>query len=91
MALGEECPLGGTDVPATAWWLLAWAFAVKQVEHFAGPISISWHDHAIGLGAAVAYLHCGACSKCRERHDARKELTRWFGFDEFRPEPVGVD
>ena len=28
------------------------------------------------------------CGWCRERHDARKELKRWFGFDDFRPEPV---
>ncbi len=28
------------------------------------------------------------CNWCRERHDARKELKRWFNFDEFRPEPV---
>ena len=27
------------------------------------------------------------CDWCRERHDARKELRRWFGFDDFRPEP----
>ena len=32
-----------------------------------------------------------ACGWCRERHDARKELKRWFGFDEFRPEPAGAD
>ena len=25
---------------------------------------------------------------CRERHDAPKELARWFGFDGFRPEPL---
>lgn len=27
------------------------------------------------------------CEWCRERHDPRKELTRWFGFPGFRPEP----
>jgi ATP-dependent DNA helicase RecQ len=32
-----------------------------------------------------------ACEWCRERHDARKELARWFGFPDFRPEPVGED
>ena len=34
-------------------------------------------------------LACTApdCGWCRERHDARKELTRWFGFPEFRAEP----
>ena len=34
-------------------------------------------------------LACTApdCGWCRERHDARKELTRWFGFPEYRAEP----
>jgi ATP-dependent DNA helicase RecQ len=32
-----------------------------------------------------------ACGWCRERHDARKELKRWFGFDAFRPEPADRD
>ena len=27
------------------------------------------------------------CDWCRERHDANRELKRWFGFDGFRPEP----
>ena len=28
------------------------------------------------------------CDWCRERHDARKELNRWFSFTDFRPEPT---
>ena len=32
-----------------------------------------------------------ACGWCRDRHDARKELTRWFGFEDFRPEPADAD
>jgi len=28
-----------------------------------------------------------ACEWCRERHDAGKELPRWFGFEDFRPAP----
>ncbi|MDE0030285.1 MAG: RecQ family ATP-dependent DNA helicase [Deltaproteobacteria bacterium] len=31
------------------------------------------------------------CGWCRERHDPRKELKRWFGFNDFRPEPVDDD
>ena len=31
------------------------------------------------------------CGWCRERHDARRELTRWFGFEAFRPEPSEPD
>ena len=32
-----------------------------------------------------------ACRWCRERQDARKELKRWFGFDDFRPVPKDSD
>ncbi len=32
-----------------------------------------------------------ACGWCRERHDACRELKRWFGFDGFRPEPATND
>ena len=32
-----------------------------------------------------------ACTWCRERHDAGRELGRWFGYDGFRPEPAGAD
>ena len=32
-----------------------------------------------------------ACEWCRERHDAHRELTRWFGFADFRPEPSDQD
>ena len=28
------------------------------------------------------------CAWCRERHDAVKELKRWFGFDSFRAKPT---
>ncbi|MCY4590651.1 MAG: RecQ family ATP-dependent DNA helicase [Alphaproteobacteria bacterium] len=31
------------------------------------------------------------CDWCRERHDAGRELRRWFGYDGFRPEPAGAD
>ena len=31
------------------------------------------------------------CRWCRDRHDAAKELKRWFGFDRFRDEPKDLD
>ena len=31
------------------------------------------------------------CQWCLERHDPTRELTRWFGFEEFRPEPADED
>ena len=47
-------------------------------------------------GRLVRRLRDTACSEpdcdwCKERHNAQKELKRWFGFDEFRPEPSGDD
>ncbi len=31
------------------------------------------------------------CQWCSERHDPTRELTRWFGFGDFRPEPADED
>ena len=31
------------------------------------------------------------CDWCRDRHDARRELDRWFRFPGFRPEPLDED
>ena len=31
------------------------------------------------------------CAWCRQRHDACRELGRFFGFDSFRPEPADAD
>ena len=31
------------------------------------------------------------CKWCQEHHDPTRELSRWFGFQEFRPEPADVD
>ena len=35
--------------------------------------------------------HLPDCYWCRERHDAGLELRRWFGFEQFRPEPETAD
>ena len=47
----------------------------------------------VGSFARCATTACTdpGCGWCRERHDARKELTRWFGFEDFRPEPFEPD
>ena len=34
--------------------------------------------------------HDSSCGWCVERHDARRELKRWFDFDDYRQEPAGV-
>ena len=73
-------------------WALAYALAWLSV---AGENSVMppWVRHQFPeAGHLVQKLRDRACTSldcmwCRERHDARKELKRWFGFDEFRPKP----
>ena len=77
-------------------WAIAYALAWLSV---AGGNSVMppWVRHQFpDAGRLVRWLRDKACADpacdwCRERHDARKELTRWFGFPEFRPEPRGKD
>ena len=77
-------------------WDLAYALAWLSV---AGGNSVipPWVRHRFpGAGGLVRQLRdtaCidPACNWCRERHDARKELTRWFKFPDFREEPVDED
>jgi ATP-dependent DNA helicase RecQ len=74
-------------------WSLAYALAWLSV---AGGNSVMppWVRHQFpDAGHIVRRLRDEACSDpacawCRERHDAPRELARWFGFGEFRPEPV---
>ena len=74
-------------------WPLAYALAWLSV---AGSNSVMppWVRHQFPeAGLLVGRLRdiaCSdpACSWCRERHDARKELVRWFSFEKFRPQPT---
>ena len=74
-------------------WALAYALAWLSV---AGGNSVMppWVRHQFPeAGHLVRRLRdtpCtdSACGWCRERHDARKEMARWFGFTAFRPEPT---
>jgi len=74
-------------------WPLAYALAWLSV---AGGNSVMppWVRHQFpAAGDIVRRLRDMACTDpacqwCREHHDAKKELKRWFGFDAFRPEPV---
>lgn len=80
----------------TQGWPLAYALAWLSV---AGGNSVMppWVRHQFPeAGRLVRRLRDTACTNpscewCRERHDARKELTRWFGFPDFRPEPVDTN
>ena len=96
---GKVCATHGRQAvaaAANARWPLAYALAWLSV---AGGNSVvpPWVRHQFpDTGRLVRWLRDTACNEaacgwCRERHDARKELKRWFGFDGFRPEPADAD
>ena len=93
---GNVCRTQAQEVMAdvsSRGWELAYALAWLSV---AGGNSVMppWVRHQFPeAGRLVRRLRDTACSEpdcdwCRDRHDARRELTRWFGFDDFRPEPA---
>ena len=93
---GTACATHGREVLSKArdcGWELAYTLAWLSV---AGGNSVMppWVRHQFPeAGRLVRRLRDTACTDagcgwCRDRHDARKELKRWFGFDDFRPEPV---
>ena len=96
---GAACATHGREIlakPKECGWPLAYALAWLSV---AGGNSVMppWVRHQFPetghLVRRLRDLACAdpGCAWCRERHDARKELKRWFGFDEFRPEPADDD
>ena len=78
--------------PAQHSWPLAYALAWLSVSE-GNSVMPPWVRHQFPeAGQLVRTLRDTACADtscewCRERHDARKELARWFGFTNFRPEP----
>ena len=95
----SACRVQSREVLAQAaqqGWALAYALAWLSV---AGGNSVMppWVRHQFpDAGRLVRQLRDQACTDsacrwCRERQDARKELKRWFGFDDFRPEPKEDD
>ena len=96
---GHACLTHGREVLAEAEklsWGLAYALAWLSVSG-GNSVMPPWVRHQFPeAGVLVRRLRDAACDDpdcawCRERHDAQKELARWFGFSEFRPEPVGED
>ena len=77
-------------------WPLAYALAWLSV---AGGNSVMppWVRHQFPeAGRLVRRLRDTACTDpacdwCRERHDAGRELKRWFGYGGYRPEPADAD
>ena len=78
--------------PGRDGWALAYALAWLSVSG-GNSVMPPWVRHAFPeAGRLVRRLRDTACTDprcdwCRQRHDPRKELARWFGFDDFRPEP----
>ena len=77
-------------------WPLAYALAWLSVSG-GNSVMPPWVRHQFPeAGELVRQLRdmpCGEpdCDWCGERHNPRKELKHWFGFDDFRPEPVDQD
>ena len=77
-------------------WALAYVLAWLSV---AGGNSVMppWVRHQFPDTSALLHrLRDTSCSDpdcawCREHHDAVQELTRWYGFGSYRPEPAGED
>ncbi len=93
------CQNRGQDILKNATqsgWSLAYALAWLSVSGGNSAMP-PWVRHQFPeAGKLVRQLRdmpCGEsdCDWCRERHNPRKELKRWFGFDDFRPEPKDED
>jgi ATP-dependent DNA helicase RecQ len=95
----QACITASREVMADAesqGWPLAYTLAWLSVSG-SNSVMPPWVRHQFPMtGALVRRLRDTACTDpacawCRERHDARKELKRWFGFTDFRPEPADKD
>ena len=93
---GKACQTYTHEVIADAarhGWALAYALAWLSVSG-GNSVMPPWVRHQFPeAGQLVRRLRDTACADpacgwCRKRHDARKELARWFGFTDFRPEPT---
>ena len=79
--------------PAPVGWPLAYVLAWLSVSGGDSDMP-PWVRHTFPeAGELLRDLRDTACTRqdchwCREKHDAKKELKRWFGFDAFRPEPA---
>ena len=96
---GHGCTVHGREIfvdARTHGWALAYALSWLSV---AGGNSVMppWVRHQFPEAGRLVRLlrdtRCAdpTCDWCTERHDARRELARWFGFSDFRPEPADAD
>ena len=93
---GNACRTHAREVMADAGrhgWPLAYALAWLSVSggnSVMPPWVLFQFPEAGRLVRRLRDTACNdaACEWCRERHDALKELGRWFGHPGFRPEPA---
>ena len=77
-------------------WALAYALAWLSVSG-GNSVMPPWVRHQFPeAGQLVRRLRDEACADpgcawCQDRHNASRELKRFFGFDDFRPEPADDD
>ena len=93
---GDSCQTQAHEVISDATqhgWALAYVLAWLSVSG-GNSVLPPWVRHQFPkAGQLVKRLRDTACTDpacgwCMDRHNARKELTRWFGFSDFRPEPM---
>ncbi len=96
---GQSCRTRSHEVmadPSRCGWELSYALAWMSVSG-GSSVMPPWVRHQFPeSGRLVRRLRDDACAEpdcdwCRQRHDARKELARWFSFDDFRPQPSDDD
>ena len=96
---GKACRTHARDIIKDihrSGWVVAYALAWLSVSG-GNSVMPPWVRHQFPeAGRIVRLLRDTVCKDstcvwCRERHDARKELTRWFGFSDFRREPLDAD
>ena len=96
---GEACATEGAravEQATQAGWPLAYALAWLSVAS-GNSVMPPWVRHQFPeAGVFIRRLRdtpCAdaACAWCRERHDARRELKRWFGLEAYRPVPAAHD
>ena len=81
--------------PAQPWpltFILAWLPAAGGSSVIA-PWVFHQYPETATLLKKLRDAPCGdpGCAWCSERHDAKAQLKRWFGFEEYRPLPATAD
>ena len=96
---GRDCRTsmrGILSVPIKSGWELAYAIAWLSVSG-GNSVMPPWVRHqfpgAVAMVRTLRDIACNdpSCEWCRDRHDPKQELARWFGFPGFRPKPAAKD